>query len=188
MGFGDLLGKLGEGALATLTTVAPVAASAFGGPLAGVAVQKVIGALGLHPDTTTKEDLEKAIVGATPEQLAALKKIEQDFIKDMRSLDIDIMKLEQENTVSAREREIKTGDTTTPRMIAGLVMGLYIAVQYFLLTQVIESSMREIVMRSLGTLDAAVGLVLGYYFGSSIGSANKDREREHRLLNSTKSE
>lgn len=184
MGFGDLLGKLGEGALATLATVAPVAASAFGGPLAGVAVQKVIGALGLNPETTTKDELEKAIVGATPEQLLALKKVEQDFLKDMKSLDVDVMKLEVQNTTSARDREIKTGDTTTPRMLAGLVMGLYIAVQYFLLTSVIEPTMREIVMRSLGTLDAAVGLVLGYYFGSSIGSANKDREREHRLLNS----
>jgi hypothetical protein len=173
MGMGEFFEKLGSGALATLATVAPMAASAFGGPLAGVAAQKIIGALGLAPDTS-KAQLEEAIIGATPEQLLALKKAEQDFLLDCRRLEIDVTKIQAADRADARSREVKTGDSTTPRLLAGLVMGLYIAVQYFLLTEVIEPTMREIVMRSLGTLDAAVGLVLGYYFGSSIGSAKKD--------------
>ncbi len=173
MGAADFFESLGSGALSVLTTVAPIAASAFGGPLAGVATQKVINALGLSP-TSTKQDIETAILSATPEQLLALKKMEQDFIKDMKSLDIDVMKLQVGDRSSARDREVKTGDSLTPRLLAGLIMGLYIAVQWYLLHEIIDESMREIVMRSLGTLDAAVGLVLGYYFGSSISSAQKN--------------
>jgi len=57
--------------------------------------------------------------------------------------------------------------------LAFSIMALYIGVQAYILGYVIPESSLNVVMRSLGTLDAAVGLVLGYYFGSSVGSANK---------------
>ena len=61
----------------------------------------------------------------------------------------------------------------TPRLLAALIVGLYIGVQVFLLNGVVNITMRELVLRSLGTLDAALALVLGYYFGSSASSARK---------------
>ena len=76
---------------------------------------------------------------------------------------------------SARTREVKTGDSWTPRALAGIVILGWFALQWFLLTHLIPQEMREIVLRGLGTLDMAVGLVLGYYFGSSVGSAGKDQ-------------
>lgn len=182
MGVGDFFEQLGSGALAVLTTVAPMAATAFGGPLAGIATQKVIHALGLTPNAT-KQEIETALINATPEQLLALKKMEQDFMKDMKALDIDIMKLHAGDRASARDREVKTGDSWTPRILAALIMILYIAVQWFLLHEIIDQSMREIVMRSLGTLDAAIGLVLGYYFGSSSSSAQKTDQISDFLKN-----
>jgi hypothetical protein len=42
------------------------------------------------------------------------------------------------------------------------------------MSHIVPQEMREIVLRSMGTLDMALGLVLGYYFGSSAGSARKD--------------
>lgn len=168
----ELFETLGNAAKVVLSTVAPTMASAAGGPLAGIMTQKLITALGLSPDAQ-KHDIEAAILSATPEQLLALKKMEQDFMKDMKALDIDIMKLHAGDRASARDREVKTGDSWTPRILAALIMILYIAVQWFLLHEIIDQSMREIVMRSLGTLDAAIGLVLGYYFGSSSSSAQK---------------
>jgi hypothetical protein len=62
----------------------------------------------------------------------------------------------------------------TPPVLAALIVGGYIAVQWFLLTHVVAPEMREIVKRSLGMLDAALGLVLGFYFGSSSSSRAKD--------------
>lgn len=155
-----------------LASIAPTVATALGGPFAGLATQKLISALGLAPDTSS-ETVMQAVAGATPEQLLALKEAERTFLLEMKKLDIDIMKLQVGDTASARQREIATADWT-PRVIASLIIGLYIVVQWYLLGHVIDSTMREIVLRSLGTLDAALGLVLGYYFGSSYGSHTKD--------------
>jgi hypothetical protein len=54
-----------------------------------------------------------------------------------------------------------------------VIVGWFL-IQWFLLTRLVPAENREIVIRGLGTLDLAVGLVLGYYFGSSAGSARKD--------------
>lgn len=50
----------------------------------------------------------------------------------------------------------------------------YLAVQWYTMSHIIPQEMREIVLRSMGALDMALGLVLGYYFGSSVGSVRKD--------------
>jgi hypothetical protein len=154
-----------------LAALAPTVATVMGGPLAGMATTAVIGALGLAPDSS-KEQVMQAIASATPEQLIKLKEVEAQLILDLKRLDVDLVKVSADNTKDARAREIATKDWT-PRILAGLIIGLYIGVQFYLLGYVLDDKQVNIVMRSLGTLDAAVGLVLGYYFGSSVGSANK---------------
>jgi hypothetical protein len=154
-----------------LAALAPTVASVMGGPLAGMATSAVIGALGLAPDAT-KDQVMQAIAAATPEQLLKLKEVEAQLILDLKKLDVDLVKISADNTKDARAREVATKDWT-PRILAFSIMGLYIGVQAYILGYVIPESSINIVMRSLGTLDAAVGLVLGYYFGSSVGSANK---------------
>ena len=67
----------------TLAGIAPTLATALGGPLAGIAVKAAVGAFGLNDDATAN-DLAKAVASATPEQLAALKKIDNDFAVQMR--------------------------------------------------------------------------------------------------------
>jgi Fe2+ transport system protein B len=75
------------------------------------------------------------------------------------------------DTASARERETKSGDVWTPRLIALVVLVMYGYVQYFALTHVIPAESRDLATRGMGILDMAVGLVLGYYFGSSVHTA-----------------
>jgi hypothetical protein len=161
-----------DDALKTLGQIAPGIATALGGPVAGLAVQAIAGALGL-PDGATKDDALKAVCGATPEQLMALKQADQAFAIRMRELDIDLDKLAASDRDSARRREVDTHDSWTPRILAGLVIVGYALVQWFILQHSVAADMREIVLRSLGTLDAALGLVLGYYFGSANKSASK---------------
>jgi len=154
-----------------LAALAPTVASVLGGPLAGMATTAIIGALGLAPDAS-KEQVMQAIAGATPEQLIKLKEVEAQLILDLKKLDVDLEKVSADNTRDARAREVATKDWT-PRVLAFSIMALYIGVQAYILGYVVPEASVNIVMRSLGTLDAAVGLVLGYYFGSSVGSANK---------------
>lgn len=166
-----------------LAALAPTVASVLGGPLAGMATTAIIGALGLAPDAS-KEQVMQAIAGATPEQLIKLKEVEAQLILDLKKLDVDLEKVSADNTRDARAREVATKDWT-PRVLAFSIMALYIGVQAYILGYVVPEASVNIVMRSLGTLDAAVGLVLGYYFGSSVGSANKT-DQVSTLINGKK--
>lgn len=155
-----------------LASIAPTIASTLGGPLAGTAVNALIGVLGLAPEST-QTDVMKAIASATPEQLLAIKTVEANFQVQMKKLEVDLTSLEVKNTEGARAMAVATKDYTQ-RILAGLIVSLYIGVQYYVLAHVLEPEQMNIVMRSLGTLDASLGLVLGFYFGSSLGSHKKD--------------
>jgi hypothetical protein len=106
------------------------------------------------------------MASATPEQLAALKKVDNDFKVQMKSLDIDLDRIAASDRDSARQMAISTHDWT-PRVLAVAIVLSWGIVQWFLLHNVIDASMRELVARVLGTLDGALMLVLSYYFGSA---------------------
>lgn len=78
---------------------------------------------------------------------------------------------EQEQVKTAEPVPAREGprEDWTQRVLAGAVVLLYALVQWYLLSHVIVEEMRELVMRSLGVLDVALGMVLSYYFGSSAG-------------------
>ena len=95
-----------EQLLNLVRTVAPSIASAVGGPLAGMATKAISEALLGKPDGT-EEELAQAAIKATPEQLLALKKAENDFALQMRELDIDLERIAGADRDSARNREIK---------------------------------------------------------------------------------
>lgn len=154
-------------------TVAPSLASAVGGPLAGMAVRTISEALLGKPDGT-EDELAQAAAKATPEQLLALKKAEQDFAVKMRELDIDLERIANADRDSARNREIKTKDWT-PRLLAGLITAGYFGVLFYMLRNGLpQHGGSEAMLVMLGTLGTAWGGVVAYYFGSSAGSKAKD--------------
>ena len=152
--FGPLIGS-----------VAPTIATALGGPVAGMAVKALSGALFGHEDGT-QDDIMTALANPTGDQLAALKKIDADFKVQMKSLDIDLERIAAGDRNSARQMAIQTHDWT-PRILAVVVICAWVFIQWHLLNSTIPDVMRELVARVLGTLDAALTLVLSYYFGAS---------------------
>lgn len=152
--FGPLIGS-----------IAPTIATALGGPVAGMAVKALSGALLGHEDGT-EDDIKAALANPTADQLTALKKIDADFKIQMKSLDIDLERIAASDRDSARNMAIMTHDWT-PRVLAVVVVVAWGIVQWYLLHNVIDASMRELVARVLGTLDGALMLVLSYYFGSA---------------------
>lgn len=158
-----------------IANVAPTIATALGGPVAGMAVKALSSALFGHEDGT-EDDIKAALETATPDQLAAIKKVDADFKVQMKSLDIDLQKIAADDRASARNYALISHDLT-PRLLAILVVFVWGLVQYFMLTHIVEQSMRELVARLLGTLDSAVFLVLSYYFGSAHQhSASEDKK------------
>lgn len=77
MDFGDIISSIGK--------IVPTIATALGGPLAGGAIKLLTGALGISGDSKV-EDIQAAIAGATPDQLLALKKADQDFQIQIQSM------------------------------------------------------------------------------------------------------
>lgn len=163
--------NFGDKALQILKTVAPtLALGALGpfGPLAATAISMALGTPANDPKAA-----ETALLGATPDQLLALKKADNDFQVQMRQLGIEEAKLSFDDTANARAREVAVKDQT-PKIIAYLVILLVLIAEGSMFFVGQPKGVDGVVLgRILGTLDSALMLVLGYYFGSSSGSAEK---------------
>lgn len=156
-----------------IASVAPALATALGGPLAGVATKALADKLLGNPDAS-EEEVAAAVQGMRPEDLVKLRQIDSEFNAQLVNAGIRLEEIAAADRDSARQREIKTGDSWTPRGLAVLVVGGWLTIQWFLLHNVIDGTMRELIARVLGTLDGALMLVLSYFFGSSSSSQQKD--------------
>lgn len=162
--------NFGAKALQVLKTVAPTLATAVLGPFGPLAGGLISAALG----TATGDDkaAETALLTATPDQLLALTKANQDFQVQMKQLGITEEKLTFDDIANARAREIGVRDAT-PRNLAYLIIGftgLCIAATLAGWTKV-DSALAGTL---IGYLVAECRSTLTYYFGSSQSSQNKD--------------
>lgn len=157
---GNLLGQL-----------APTIASALGGPVAGMAVKALAGALGLSQDSST-DDVQTALLTATPEQLAAIKKVDADFKVQMKELDIDLEKIAAGDRDSARNMQMHTNDWI-PRAMAIMVTFGFFGILTWLLTKGVPPTGSETLIYMLGALGTAWTGIVQFYFGSSAGSKAK---------------
>jgi len=162
------LGKFGY----LIETIAPTIATAIGGPVAGMAVKALSTAL-LGHENGTKDDITNALATATPDQIVAIKKADNNFKVQMKKLDIDLERISADDRDSARKMRIETKDRT-PDPLSFVVIISWVVIQFYIFSHVIDPTMRELVARILGTLDAALTLVLSFWFGSSNGSRQKD--------------
>lgn len=175
--------NLVKDAAAVLETVAPKLGLALGGPLGGLAgglLSQGIGRLLGKQDASgapvpaTQKEIETALIGADPQTLLAIKNIEADLAKHMADLGLQEEQLKYQDTANARGREIAVKDWT-PKIIAYLVIVLVLIAEGSMFFVGQPRGIDGVVLgRILGTLDSALMLVLGYYFGSSAGSASKD--------------
>jgi len=171
-----------EQLLNLVRTVAPTIATAVGGPLAGMATRAISEALLGKPDGTEAELLD-AVKSATPEQLLALKKAEQDFAVQMKELEIDLERIDATDRNSARKREAQTGDIT-PRLLAGAVTCGFFGILSWMIAYGLPINGGEALLVMLGTLGTAWGAIVSYYFGSSAGSREKTQQLNQVLKGS----
>lgn len=153
--------------------VAPGIATALGGPLAGVAVAALSDKLLGRGDGST-EEVGAAILAGGPDALLKIKEADQAFAVRMRELDVDLERLHQTDRTSARERESRTRDSWTPRLLAGLVTVGFFGVLAWLLVHGKPEHGGDALLVMLGALGGAWASIISYYFGSSAGSAAKN--------------
>lgn len=159
-----------------LGSVAPSIASALGGPLAGLAVGSLSKALLGDPAAgqNAPDKIEDAVLNATnPGVLLKLHQAESEFQLAMQEHGVDLEKLAEADRESARQRQVALKDYA-PTVLGYLVVALTGSLEAFVLLRGVPSAIDPVIVgRILGTLDAALTLVLSYYFGSSAGSDRK---------------
>ena len=151
-----------------LSQVAPTIATALGGPLAGLAVEAVSKAIGVSPDETQKL-LDNGKMSA--DQIAQVKLAEVDLQKQAQSLGLDFEKLATDDRKSARDMESVTR-SWVPGVLAFVITGGFFGILLSLMYGAVAKT--DEIMIMLGSLGTAWTGVVGFYFGSSASSQNKD--------------
>ena len=169
----------------TIGKIAPWIAGTLGGPAAGLAVETLCRAAGLEPSLeNAQKAAEMAAAGSlTGEQFLALQKAEQDHMERMQAMGfkqlVDLEQIAFQDRASARDREVKTGDSWTPRILAGVVVFGFLWAVYYVLSGKVQGLKDPATIGMVGTLigyiSAKADMVVGYYFGSSSGSREKDQ-------------
>ena len=151
-----------------LKQIAPTIATAFGGPLAGMAVTAISKALGVEP-----EKVEEVISSnkLTSEQIAQIKLAEIELEKQARELGLNFEKLAVDDRKSAREMQAATRSFVPPLLAASVTIGFF-SILGMMLTGKVDAN-NPALMMMLGSLGTAWTGIIAYYFGSSAGSQAK---------------
>ena len=141
--------------------VAPTLGTALGGPMGGMAANMVSQALGCN---NTPKDIEKAVQNATPEQLAELKKVDNDFEVKMKELDVDLFALETADIQNARSMFSKDW---TSKIIGVLVICGFLGYIFTVTLMPPDAISDTIVSLVLGYLGGLASAIISFYFGAS---------------------
>lgn len=165
---------------AFLKTIFPflsTAASMVGGPIGTAAANALGKSLGADKENPTMDDLAASYAKATPEQIAAAKKEEHDFAVKMQEMGFknveELERIAAADRASARDREVKLKDRIPAILAVAITCGFF-GLLFCMLKWSPPASNKDLLNIMLGSLGSAWIAVVGYYFGSSAGSARKD--------------
>lgn len=154
-------------------TVAPGIATMLGGPLAGMAVRALGGAL-LGDENASEDAVETAVLQANPEALAKVRIADADLKARLAEAGVDLERMAKEDRAGARAMAI--GTTLKPQVILaavfiiGFVMILWTV---FSGAVILDDTGGKIALMLIGILAAGVTQIMNFFFGSSSGSKEK---------------
>ena len=155
-------------------TVAPWIGTALGGPLGGMAVEAAANALGISDKTT--DAVKQALGGATPEQMLALKKADQDFAVQMQALGFKQV-TDLESLAVADRKDARTMQVAKPSPVPALLSLLVTAGYFGILVGMMAGGLNihdsEAMLLMLGSLTTAWGAVMAFWFGTTRDSSRK---------------
>jgi len=155
-------------------TVAPWIGTALGGPLGGMAVEAIGNALGLQDKTV--ETVKSALAGATPEQMLAIKKADQEFALHMQELGfkqiVDIEAIAAGDRKDARDMQ-KMTRSLIPAILSVLVTIGFFGLLLGMMSGWLKVSDSQALLLMLGSLTTAWGVVMAFWFGTTNDSSRK---------------
>lgn len=155
-------------------TVAPWIGTALGGPLGGMAATAAAEALGISEKTT--DAIKAAVLGATPEQMLALKKADQDFAIRMQELGFKQV-TDLEALAVADRKDARTMQVAKPSPVPALLSMLVTAGYFGILVGMMAGGLKihdsEAMLLMLGSLTTAWGAVMAFWFGTTRDSSRK---------------
>lgn len=159
--------------LDTITKVAPVVASALGGPLAGVAVTALGELFGISEPTQSKIQAVIENGQLTGEQISAIRQLELKLKADEAERGFRYKELEFKDSDSARQMQMTT-HSKTPSLLTGILTVGFFGTLYMVM---IHPEMKESapLMIMLGALGAEFTSACKFWFGANSGS---DRTKE----------
>jgi hypothetical protein len=155
--------------LQTLKAVAPVLATALGGPLAGGAV-KFLSTHLLGDENASPQRIEDFILSASPEQLADVKRLDHQFKLDMEKLGVDVFSLEVQDRDSARKYHKAHW---MPAAICLLLTLMVAAAAWALMRVEIPQENANILYMLFGQIVTAWGTSIAYWVGTTKSSSDK---------------
>ncbi len=163
----------------TLSTIAPMLATAYGTPLAGMATKVILTTLGItsNPQATEEENqqvISEKLQNATPQELLALKNADYQFKKDMKALDVDLEKLAVGDRESARQMQTSRR-SWAPTILAALALVIVMILAYYvIITPNINEYAKGVVLLMLGRFLGYIDSVYSFEFGTTRTSQTKD--------------
>lgn len=161
--------------LGILKGVAPVLATAVAGPAGGAAVGWIASKLGI--DDATVEGVTQALTG-NPEMALKLKELDLEYAK-LETADRDSAR-KAYAAVATSEYATKLDKLVVPVLALGVV-GLAFALIAVLMFVNTPQDQQQLIIFALGFITSAAGQVLSFYFGSSQGSKEKNKEIQEML-------
>ncbi|SAK95959.1 hypothetical protein AWB76_07227 [Caballeronia temeraria] len=164
-----------------VTSLAPTIASAIGGPLAGTAVAALEKVFGLTPGSNDpveqrQDAVAAAIAGATPEQLAAVRKADQDFQVAMATLGFKdaeaLAALRVQDVEGARSMQVSTRSWVPPVLTLVITTGFFSLVAALIFCNIPESN-KAIFYSLVGSLGTAWAASIHFWFGDTTSSVDK---------------
>lgn len=159
-----------------LAKAAPWLAAAAAGPagLAGMAIKTAAEALGAKSEAA--QDVTDALLGAKPEQIAALRQAEMDFKLRMQELgfkrEVDLEALTTNDRADARKMQTST-QSIIPALLTCFVVGAFTTTLVLLLKYDVPATNRDIVVYMIGQLSGGFTSALAFWLGTTRDSSRK---------------
>ena len=159
---------------AVIGTVAPQLLLTLNSALYMLVIPKLCEAM-LGRENGTIDELNHAIKHATSIKLQKLKVIETDLMIQLRQLDVDLKMIEAADAENARRRKTVAEDWIPKFIAVSTVLSFFIYIGLVSFYPFTVPPNMEFVNLAIGWIGGIATSVISYYFGSSVGSTQKNR-------------